>query len=61
VDEEFHHKMKKEARFSGLQIGEAITIDGEATNELIGPAVRCGVRLIEEVDQWLASHPGKVR
>ncbi len=61
VDEEFHHKMKKEARFSGLQIGEAITIDGEATNELIGPAVRCGVRLIEAVDQWLASHPGKVR
>ncbi len=61
VDEEFHQKMKKEARFSGLQIGEAITIDGEATNELIGPAVRCGVRLIEEVDQWLASHPGKVR
>ena len=61
VDEEFHHKMKKEARFSGPQIGEAITIDGEATNELIGPAVRCGVRLIEEVDQWLSSHPGKVR
>jgi len=61
VDEEFHTKMKKEARFSGLQIGETITIDGEVTNELIGPAVRCGVKLIEEVDQWLASHPGKVR
>ena len=61
VDEEFQGKMKKDARFSGLQTGEAIKIDGEATNELIGPAVRCGVGLIEAVDHWLASHPGKVR
>jgi hypothetical protein len=54
-------RVENEARFSGLQPGEALTIDGEVTNELIGPAVRCGVRLIEEVEQWLASHPGKVR
>jgi len=59
VDEEFHHKMGKEARFSGVPIGEAITIDGEAANELIGPAVRCGVRLVGAVDDWLSSHPGK--
>ena len=59
VDEDFHRKMKAEARFSGVAIGEAIAIDGEATNELIGPAVQCGVRLIEAVDRWLVSHPGK--
>jgi hypothetical protein len=43
--------------FATVEIGKPLLRDEKLALGLIDPVVRCSVRLIGAVDDWIASHP----